>query len=168
MRRNAMVLIILPPIIGKYSSSDNLLSSIRFKWICFVLWKTFVLLNLSEGWRILWFSCQGNFLSLLIWITIKTHLLLKSPFIYSFFTSLFIWLAELWKLWATENREVSSAKILTLKKRYQVNQLCKSRITMEVVLNLKELLYSPHSKKMFARLELLFVSYFSRNSGKLR
>ena len=49
---------------------------------------------------------------------------------------------------------------------YQVNQLCKSTVTMDVVLNLKELLYLPHSKKMFTRLELLFVSYFSRNQWK--
>ena len=38
---------------------------------------------------------------------------------------------------------------------------------MDLVLNLEELLHLPQYKKMFARLELLFVSYFSKNQLKV-
>ena len=38
---------------------------------------------------------------------------------------------------------------------------------MDLVLNLEELLYLRQSMKMVARIELLYVSYFSRNHLKV-
>ena len=69
--------------------------------------------------------------------------------------------------WNTENREKSLAKTLTFEDKPQVNHLGKSRIIMELTLNLEEPLHLPQSKKMFACLELLFVSYISKNQLKV-
>ena len=106
--------------------------------------------------HILGFPCKDNFLSLLIRIRIKALFHWKA---HSFivFKSLFKSLAELRMSWTTENREVSSATSLAFQD--------KSRIIMDIVLNLEELLYLLQSKKMFVRLELLFVSYFSKNQS---
>ena len=49
LAKSAIVLLILALIAAKYSSNDNLLSSIRPKCSCVVLWKTFDLLNISGG-----------------------------------------------------------------------------------------------------------------------
>ena len=54
----------------------------------------------------------------------------------------------------------------SLKTSHRVNHLWKSRIIMDLVLNIEELLHLAQSMKMFTRLELLFVSYFSKKSVK--
>ena len=114
--------------------------------------------------HILGFPCKDNFLSLLIWIRIKAHFSLKSPFIYSFCLShqQSYGCHELQKIGKCHQQKVWHLKI-----SHQVNHLCKSRIIVNLVLNLEKLLHLPESKKMFSRLELLFLSYFPKNQLKV-
>ena len=80
------------------------------------------------------------------------------------FKSLFKSLAELCMSWTTENREVSSANSLAFEEKPWG---CKSKIIMNLILNLEKLLHLAQSKKMFAHLGLLFVSCFPKNQLKV-
>ena len=127
-------------------------------FFCVLLWETLVLLNISGGWH-RGFPCKENFLSLPIWIRIKAHF--KRPF------TLFKSLTELWMPRTIANREVSLAKVWFLRISHLVSDLRRTRVIMDLVLNLEELLHLAHSKKMFACSELHFVSYFSKNQLKV-
>ena len=132
------------------------------------LWKTFDLLNIRGGWRIfLNFLVKINYWAYLFGSVLKLIFFWK---VHSFtvFKSLFRSLAEPWMSQTTENREVSSANSLILEDK--ANHLCKSRIVMDLdwtLMNLDELPNLPQSKKLFTRLQLIFVSYFAKSQLKV-